>query len=56
VQLSTTNSVAGVVCWPRVKALAADLHHRIGTSYGKITELLRAVYALPVTPRRARVG
>ena len=34
---------------PRVKALAADLHHRLGLSYGKIADLLAEVFGLPVT-------
>jgi len=48
-QISQAHGAAGVLLGPRVKALAADLHHRLGLSYGKITELLREVFALPVT-------
>lgn len=48
-QISTAHGAAGVVLGPRVKALAADLHHRLGLSYGKIVELLREVFGLPLT-------
>src|SRR5215217_2594229 len=48
-QISTAHGAAGVVLGPRVKAWAADLHHRLGLSYGKIRELLREVFGLPVT-------
>jgi len=48
-QISAAHGAAGVVLGPRVKALAADLHHRLGLSYGKIVELLREVFALPLT-------
>ena len=48
-QISTATGAAGVVLGPRVKALAADLHHRLGLSYGKIADLLNEVFALPVT-------
>jgi hypothetical protein len=48
-QTSTAHGAAGVVLGPRVKALAADLHHRLGLSYGKIVDLLREAFDLPVT-------
>ena len=48
-QISTATGAAGVVLGPRVKALAADLHHRLGLSYGKVADLLNEVFALPVT-------
>lgn len=48
-QISPAHGAAGVVLGPRVKALAADLHHRLGLSYGKIVELLRDAFDLPVT-------
>lgn len=48
-QTSAAHGAAGVLLGPRVKALAADLHHRLGLSYGKIVELLRDAFDLPVT-------
>jgi transposase len=48
-QISTAAGAAGVVLGPRVKAFAADLHHRLGLSYGKIADLLAEVFGLPVT-------
>ena len=48
-QISTAHGAAGVVLGPRLKAFAADLHHRLGVSYGKIADLLREMFGLPVT-------
>jgi transposase len=48
-QISTASGAAGVVLGPRIKAFAADLHHRLGLSYGKIADLLAEVFGLPVT-------
>jgi hypothetical protein len=48
-QISTATGAAGVVLGPRVKALAADLHHRLGLSYGKVADLLDEVFGLPLT-------
>jgi transposase len=48
-QISAAAGAAGVVLGPRVKAFAADLHHRLGLSYGKIADLLAEVFGLPVT-------
>jgi transposase len=48
-QISTAHGAAGVVFGPRLKAFAADLHHRLGVSYGKIADLLREMFGLPVT-------
>jgi transposase len=48
-QISPAMGAAGVVVGPRAKALAADLHHRFGASYGKISELFRSFFALPLT-------
>ncbi|HMA36457.1 MAG TPA: IS66 family transposase [Chloroflexia bacterium] len=48
-QISTASGAAGVLLGPRVKALAADLHHRLGLSYGKIADLLAEVCGVPVT-------
>lgn len=48
-QISPAAGAAGVVLGPRVKALAVDLHHRLGLSYGKIADLLAEVFGVPVT-------
>jgi hypothetical protein len=48
-QISTAHGAAGVVFGPRLKGFAADLHHRLGVSYGKIADLLREMFGLPVT-------
>lgn len=48
-QISTAHGAAGVVFGPRLKALAADLHHRFGASYGKIADLFGEAFGLPVT-------
>ncbi|MGI8586550.1 MAG: IS66 family transposase [Chloroflexia bacterium] len=48
-QISTAHGAAGVVFGPRIKALAADLHHRFGASYGKIVELFRDEFGLETT-------
>jgi transposase len=48
-QISTATGAAGVVLGPRFKALVADLHHRLGVSYGKIADLCRELWGLPVT-------
>jgi transposase len=38
-QISEATGAAGTVIGPRAKALAVDLKHRLGLSYGKICEL-----------------
>lgn len=48
-QISTAHGAAGVVFGPRIKALAADLHHRFGASYGKIVELFRETFGVETT-------
>jgi len=48
-QISTATGAAGVVVGPRAKALAVDLKHRLGLSYGKICELLNDAFGLQVT-------
>jgi transposase len=48
-QISTATGAAGVVLGPRLKAFAADLHHRLGVSYGKIASLWRELFGLPIT-------
>ena len=48
-QISAATGAAGVVVGPRAKALAADLKHRLGLSYGKVCELLDDAFQLRVT-------
>ncbi|HED04932.1 MAG TPA: hypothetical protein ENI60_09315, partial [Candidatus Fraserbacteria bacterium] len=48
-QISTANGAAGVSIGPRAKALAADLKHRMGMPYRKISELLALGLGLPVS-------
>ena len=40
---------AGVMVGPRAKALAADLKHRLGVSYGKVSEVLQDAFGLQVS-------
>lgn len=46
-QISQATGAAGVVLGSRSKALAADLKHRLGLSYGKIEELFEVGFGLP---------
>jgi len=48
-QLSQASGAAGVCLGPRAMALAADLKHRLGIPYRKITELLEITFGLEVT-------
>lgn len=48
-QISHATGAAGVVIGPRAKALAADLKHRFGASYGKVCEALNDAFNLEVT-------
>ena len=48
-QISCAIGAAGVVIGPRAKALAADLKHRFGASYGKVCEMLNDAFNLKVT-------
>ncbi|MGI8586588.1 MAG: IS66 family transposase [Chloroflexia bacterium] len=48
-QISSAHGAAGVVFGPRLKALATDMHHRFGASYGKIVELFRDEFGLETT-------
>lgn len=48
-QISHATGAAGVVIGPRAKALAADLKHRFGASYGKVCEALTDAFNLKVT-------
>ncbi len=48
-QISGATGAAGVVVGPRAKALAADLKHRLGVSYGKVSEVLNDSFSLQVS-------
>jgi transposase len=48
-QTSQAAGAAGVVVGPRAKALAADLKHRLGVSYGKVSEVLNDAFDLQVS-------
>ena len=48
-QTSHASGAAGVLVGPRAKALAADLKHRLGGSYGKVSEALNDAFGLQVS-------
>lgn len=48
-QISRAVGASGVVIGPRAKALASDLKHRFGASYGKVSEVLSDAFHLNVT-------
>src|SRR5512134_2028967 len=48
-QTSLAAGAAGVMVGPRAKALAADLKHRLGVSYGKVSEVLNDAFGLQVS-------
>jgi hypothetical protein len=48
-QISQATGAAGVLGGPRAKALAADLKHRLGASYGKVGEALNDAFGLQVS-------
>ena len=48
-QISQASGAAGVMVGPRAKALAADLKHRLGGSYGKVSEALNDAFGLQVS-------
>jgi transposase len=48
-QTSDAIGAAGVLVGPRAKALATDLKHRLGVSYGKVSEVLNDAFGLPVS-------
>jgi transposase len=48
-QTSLAAGAAGVVVGPRAKAFAADLKHRLGVSYGKVSEVLNDAFDLQVS-------
>lgn len=49
-QTSTAAGAAGVSVGPNAKAIAADMHHRLGVPYAKIADHFQTVARLPVTP------
>jgi len=49
-QVSAATGAAGVSVGPRAKALGADLKHRLGIPYRKITELFETAFGLEVSP------
>jgi ribosomal protein L34E len=48
-QTSLATGAAGVMLGPRAKALAANLKHRLGVSYGKVSEVLNDTFGLQVS-------
>jgi transposase len=48
-QISDAAGAAGVIVGPRAKALATDLKHRLGVSYGKVCSFLEDAFNLEVT-------
>ncbi len=48
-QISQATGAAGVMVGPRAKALASDLKHRLGVSYGKVSETLNDAFRLQVS-------
>ena len=48
-QTSQATGAAGVLVGPRAKALAADLKHRLGGSYAKVSEALNDAFGLQVS-------
>jgi transposase len=48
-QTSEATGAAGVIVGPRAKALATDLKHRLGISYGKVSEVLNDAFGLQVS-------
>ena len=48
-QISEATGAAGVILGPRAKALAADMKHRFGASYGKVCGLLEDAFGLRAT-------
>ena len=48
-QTSQATGAAGVMVGPRAKALAADAKHRLGCSYGKVSELLNDAFGVQVS-------
>jgi len=48
-QTSQATGAAGVLVGPRAKALAADLKHRLGGSYAKVSEALNDAFGMQVS-------
>jgi hypothetical protein len=49
-QGSTAGGAAGVSVGPHAKAMAADLHHRLGVPFAKVADHIRTLSSLVVTP------
>ncbi len=49
-QVSCATGAAGVSVGPNAKAVAADLHHRLGVPYAKVADHFRTAFGLEVTP------
>jgi len=47
-QISEATGAAGVIIGPHAKALASDMKHSLGVSYGKISDFFAEVYRMPV--------
>lgn len=48
-QISQASGAAGVIVGARAKALASDLKHRLGVSYGKVSEAINDSFDLQVS-------
>jgi transposase len=48
-QTSTATGAAGVSIGPRAKALASDMKHSLGLSYGKIKDYFQVAFGLPIS-------
>jgi transposase len=48
-QTSEASGAAGVMVGPRAKALATDLKHRLGASYGKVCQVISDAFGLEVS-------
>ena len=49
-QVSCATGAAGVSVGPNAKAVAADLHHRLGVPYAKVADHFQTAFGLTVTP------
>lgn len=49
-QSSTAGGAAGICLSPKFRAIAADMHHRLGVSYAKVAEFFRTNFNINITP------
>jgi transposase len=49
-QASVAAGAAGAVLGPNARSLAAEMHHRLGVPYAKVSDLYGAAFGLSVTP------